>query len=491
MRDILTRRDAKRHLLTRGKVSETPLHIAAHWPRGMELLLQLGEDIVTGIIDAEDDNGSTALNYALKLNEPECVSMLLESGAGMDLEVIQNIAKWEMTSGQSAATPILAQALVRRRKELLSIAEESNEGRRILDNMSLTKDVLVQEDAFELVWALREKGVSLPEALQRVQPGSVYHCAHMNEETAESLLRAGFSHTNVDFLGFTPPMTTDLVGLSHRYESKIMYSHSALSLVEWFLNHGEDLSRSIPEAAVVQTTTNQGDSSHGVCLVHRIASELGRSMRYQTAFGSERHTAVLQQILSSPVLDSCECLCTQHGCSAASVLSREVWRLANGTTTPGEVSGFDRTTWRIVMDLLTSRLSGNPGARQFASNFVRVSTFERLGMSHTCCRYVDNSGKYEEPGNGVASAILKRGYKMVELMDHVDVTEIQEEERYLAGLLEVLMEEFEVKYEELGLPLDEFFLTYWWVRMDEVEAGNKVSREELEALRTTGVVLDA
>lgn len=491
MCDILTRSDAKSHILARGKVGETPLHIATCWPRGVELLLQLGGNTITGIIDAEDDNGSTALDYALKLNEPECVSMLLESSAEMDLEGIQNIARWEMTSGQVAVTPILAQALVRRRKELLCLANEHIHGSMEPDYLSPKGEILVQEDAFELVQGLREKGISLPKGFQSVQPGSVYHCAYMNDETAESLFSAGFSHTNVEFLGFTPLMTIDLVGLSHRYETKIMYSHSALGLVDWFLNHGEDLSRPIPAGAVGQTTASQGDISHGACLVHHIASEMGRSMRYQTAFGSDQHTPVLQQVLTSPVLDSCECLCTQHGCSAASILSREVWKLANRATTPGKLSGFDRTTWRIVVDLLTSRLSGHPGARQFASDFIRVSTFERLGMSHTCCRYVENSGKFEDHDNGVTFAILKGEYKMIEVMDHEDVSEIQEEERYLTELQEVLVEEFEAKYEELGCPLGDFFMTYWWTRMGEVDAGSSVSGEELDALRRTGVIFHA
>lgn len=488
MCDILARSDAKDYLMIRGKVGETPLHVATYWPRGMELLLQLGGDTLTGIIDAEDDDGSTALDYALKLNEPECVRMLLDSSAEMNLEQIQNIAKWEMSSRQVAVTPTLAQALVRRRETLLCLVNEHIRGTTSPEHSSMEKTSLIQEEAFELVQALRKKDVDLPKEFRTVQPGSVYHCAYMNDETAESLFSAGFSHTNVEFLGFTPLMTTDLVGLSHRYEANIMYSHSALCLVDWFLDHGEDLSRPLPRDAITTRAASGGDVSHGIRLVHRIASELGRSMRYQTAFGSERHTPVLQRILTSPVLDSCECLCTQNGCSAASVMAREVWKLANGTKTPGELSGFDRMTWRIVMNLLTSRLSNHPGPRQFASDFIRVSTFERLGMSHTCCRFVENGGKYEDPDNGVTCAILNGEYKMAEVMDRDDVAEIQEEERYLAELLEVLVEEFEVKYEELSLRLDDFFLTYWWTRMGEVDAGSNVSGEELEALRRTGAV---
>lgn len=459
----------------------------------MELLLQLGGDAITSIIDAEDDNGSTALDYALKLNEPECVSMLLDSSAEMNLEAVQNIARWEVTSRQVAVTPILAQALARRREELLRLLNEHVRESITPDDSSMEKERMVQEEAYEVAQALRDKGVRLPRQFRSVQPGSVYHCAYMNDETAESLFKAGFSHNNVDFLGFTPLMTTDLVGLSHRYQSKIMYSHSALSLVNWFLDHGEDLRRPIPSGAVTaRTTTARGDAPHGICLAHHIASQMGRSMRYQTAFGSERHTPVLQRILTSPVLDSCECLCTQNGCSAASVLSREVWKLANETTTiPGEMSGFDRTTWCVVVDLLTNRLSNHPGARKFASDFIRVSTFERLGMSHTCCRFRENGGKYENPDKGVTFAILKGEYKMVDIMDCDDVAEIQEEERYLAELLEALVEEFEMKYEELKLPLANFFLSYWWARMAEVDTGNSISGEEFEALRGTGVIFQA
>lgn len=489
VRHILTRSDAKDHLLTRGKVGETPLHISTQWPRGMELLLQLGGDTVANIINAEDDNGASPLDYALKLNEPDCVSMLLANSAEMDLEVVQNIARWETTPRKLAITPILTKNLVQRRKRLLCFANEHIQRRFVLENFSLKKEDLVQEDAFQLIRALREEGVILPKEFQSVQPGSVYHCASMNDETAESLFSSGFSHANVKFLGYTPLMTTNLINLSERYEREMMYSHSSLSLVEWFLRHGEDLSRPIPEAATARRTASTGDGAPGVCLVHQIASEMGRSMRYQTAFGCERHTPILQQVLTSPVLDSCECFCTQNGCSAASVLSREIWKLASGTSTPGELSGFDRTTWHMVMELLTSRLSDHSGARDFASDFIRVSTFERLGMSHTCCKFIDNNGKYEDPDNGVTFAILKGEYKMVEIMDSEDVAEIQEEERYLEGLLEMLMEEFEVKYDELGLSLAEFFLVYWWVRMDEVDAGSKVSKEELEALRRTGVVL--
>lgn len=490
MYEILTHSDAKMHLLTRGKVGETALHVATHWPRGMELLLELGGDTVTGIIDAEDDNGSTALDYALKLREPECVRMLLDSSAEMDLEVLENVAKWESDRAQMDIVPILASSLAQRRKKLLCLANGCMEDSTTLKSTSRDMEELIQEDAFEVVQALKDQGIRLPKEFRNVQPGSVYHCAYMNNETIESLFRAGFSHTNIAFLGLTPLMTIDLFDISRRDHINSRISHSALGLVDWFLGQGDDLSRPIPANGVTRRTASRDDISHGVCLAHRVASEMGRSLQYAAAFGSERYIQISQRMLTSPVLDSCECLCTQNGCSAGSVFSREVWKVVSRTATTGKSCDFDRTAWLLIMNVLESRLSGHPGACQFALDFIRVSTFERVGMSHTCCRFVDNSGKYQSPDNGVTMAILRGEYKIVEIMDADDVVEIQEEERFMGQVFEALVKEFDVKFKELGLSLRDFFFSYWWPRMAGIEAENKVTKEELTAIRNIGVVLE-
>jgi ankyrin repeat protein len=490
--EILGRSDAQKHLSARGKIGETPLHVASSWPRGMELLLHLGGDTISTIIDADDDNGSTALDYALKINEPDCVKMLLEASADMELESIQNIAKWEQGREKWAVIPILTQSLAHCRREILRFASESVLQRPDIKNLNIKEGYLLQEDAFELVQALLAAGIDVPKRFRSARPGSVYHSTHMNLELAQSLLSSGFDHTAVELSGFTPLMTVDLVGLSRRHEAANLlgFDPGALDLVDWFLSHGEDLNTPIPTSGFIQ---EEGCEKHprGPRLAHRVASELGRCLRWPLALSGDRCTALLPEILTSPVTDSCSCLCTRDGCNAASVFTRELWGSIRGGDAPHGQSALGQASVRVIMEFLTRHLSSHLGARQFATDFIRVSTFERLGMSHTCCRFIDNGGRYEDPGNEVAYAILKGEYKMLEVMDPDDVAEIQEEERYLEGLLEVLVEEFEVKYAELGLPLADFFLTYWWVRMDEVDAGNNVSREELEALRTTGVVLDA
>lgn len=488
--EILRSSDIKRHFSARGKIGETPLHIATSWPRGMELLLHLGGEHVSKIIDAEDDNGSTALDYALKMNEPDCVRMLLRKSAGMDLENMQNIEKWEQGREKWAIIPILTDALAERRRNLLEFASETVHQRADLASLSIEKGGLLQEDAFGLIQTLLARGVNVPEKFRNVRPGSVYHSAHMNVEMAASLFNSGFDRTAVSFLGFTPLMTVDLVALSRRHEAANLLGldPGALGLVDWFLSHGEDLGTPIPTSGLIRSLGSEVNPQ-GPRLVHRIASELGRCLRWPLALSGDRCTALLSGILTLSETDSCSCLCTRGGCSAASVFSRELWGSIRGNSAPHAQPALGQESVRMMLDFLTRRLSGHPETRNFTSSFFRVSTFERLGLSHTCCRFVKNSGTYEGDENGVALAILKGEYKVVEIMDPEDVAEIQEEDIYLAELLEELMQEFDVKFEELGLPLGDFFRSYWWVRMDEVESENKVSREELEALRRTGVVL--
>ncbi|KAK7428628.1 hypothetical protein QQZ08_004890 [Neonectria magnoliae] len=109
-------------------------------------------------------------------------------------------------------------------------------------------------------------------------------------------------------------------------------------------------------------------------------------------------------------------------------------------------------------------------------------------MKHTCCTYDSSTlESLEVP----TRAILRGTYQPVHTMDPEEIAEIQEEDQYSATRLDDLVEEFESKFCELNQPFDEFFFGYWWGKMDEVEAEKEVlSREVIEAIRETGVVLE-
>ncbi len=62
-------------------------------------------------------------------------------------------------------------------------------------------------------------------------------------------------------------------------------------------------------------------------------------------------------------------------------------------------------------------------------------------------------------------------------MDTGEIEEIHEEDRHMAELLEDLMDEFEVKFSEMNVPLQQFMESYWLPRMQKV----KEERGEMSA----------
>ena len=100
-------------------------------------------------------------------------------------------------------------------------------------------------------------------------------------------------------------------------------------------------------------------------------------------------------------------------------------------------------------------------------------------MRHTCCGYTMRTRNRRF-----------RRYEVPNLLEVTEVEEIREEDRYLAELLDTLVEEFERKFRELDVPLSQFVEEYLWPRVDEaMEEQDEVSSEDLHAIRDIGVVL--
>lgn len=130
---------------------------------------------------------------------------------------------------------------------------------------------------------------------------------------------------------------------------------------------------------------------------------------------------------------------------------------------------------KLIESLTINKIKDN-----VAFDFISVFTFERLGMRHTCCRYTMRPEHRH----------LCR-YHVPDLIELNEVEEIREEERYLAGLMDTLVEEFERRFRELDMPLSQFVKEYLWPRVDEAMGEqDEVSSEDLHAIREVGVVLD-
>lgn len=120
--------------------------------------------------------------------------------------------------------------------------------------------------------------------------------------------------------------------------------------------------------------------------------------------------------------------------------------------------------------------------RQALLDFVRVITFDDLGMNHTCCKYKFDTRK--------RASVIANVYDQIWMMDAKEVTEIQEEDRYLADTLDRLMDDFSIIFNGPDLDLGKFW-KYWRTRVEVVEeTKEEMTCEDIRAIREIGVNLE-
>ena len=103
----------------------------------------------------------------------------------------------------------------------------------------------------------------------------------------------------------------------------------------------------------------------------------------------------------------------------------------------------------------------------------RFHTFQKLKLRHTCCT--------------MGWALQTTDMVFEELGDEEDRQEIRLEQKEQVARLEALVEEFDSKYQAMGIPIIDFFEGYWQQRMNEVI--NEKSQIDKEKLNEIGVVL--
>lgn len=475
------------HVLEKSRNLESPLHAATPWPKGVELLLLLGGDAVQTIIDAPNAFGESPLEYALQLSQLSSIRLLLNANAEIDLETMLNIETsrmrdWSMAQSDEVIE-FLCQTLADRRKKMLCLALEWLPDHEI-HRLELRDQSMLQDNAFEVSESLRYHGHHSLPWFGKVRPGSIFYSACLSRVLAQALLRAGFQSPTETFNGFTPLMTVDLYYLTYR-----RYLEGTVDLVTWFLDHGADLHSSIPVSGLRGTVTQSKGRASNFKAIHRIADAYGEGLNrcYITA---EDHSRVshMRCVINDASTDPCRCYCSYAGCTPAAICTRSLWK-KDASTEEFTVLGHHDVLHRGV-ELLSLLLSSlDERQPDVAADIIRVSTFQRLGMKHTCCKYLPIG--LEAPKSGICHAILAGEYQVVDIMDPEEVTEIQEEDQHLALRLETLVAEFRTKYNEQKVSFHDFFWGYWWQRMDEVEAErDEVRVDDLGSIQEIGVILD-
>ena len=389
----------------------TPLHLSIDWPLGVKILLAAGVQANGGVLGHPWEwtaERTTPLRYAIANRQDEAILLLLSADSGSD-ETDHSVFQEIIWSGYEPSSLIVTVAIetmvqISNRLRNLAIAHLSPSE---LDRLCISReDGQIQIlDAYAAPTAnvLENVRVKIPGAL-KPDPvvSTVYHINQCSLELADRLWSSGFRDTNVhDEFGFTP--------------LHMACRRGQLDRVNWFMSHGGD-----------PTTVVRGHSLNAFHL-------LSCGMRHWVSLKEENNPTRYPDIASriaglfgTSCQDDCRCACSPGGCTPTSVLLRAgAWNWCE------KANLF--SLWCQSADL-------SPDAIKICClEFARLETFERLGITHVCC---------------------KIGYSAVSCKPQDTIEEIQDEESEMIDQLEswmVLYEEERAKFEGSAVE----FLSKW------------------------------
>ncbi|KAI0849314.1 hypothetical protein F5Y00DRAFT_269636 [Daldinia vernicosa] len=472
---------------------QTALHFAVNWPKGLSLLIKYGGQSIQSIINGRGGSPASIppLNYALHMREVDSIKLLLDAGASIPSSCFQFFAQDVDTDERAKqAMYVVVESLVRERKDLFQLALRYLPPEKIQE-LELRNDELLDDKAFIVAKALRQEHVPMPTAYDFLQPGSVYHWGGLTYRIAQKLFEVGFRKTDAKLHGCTPLITFKTCSL---YKGHHAYGlETLLKLVGWFKDHGTNLHAPayMPSNLFRFDGTMEGDAASYIntprppLTIHYLMDVLGyltwpKILRLSSEF--DRHIAeqtytanqlILSSLFEDNTTDSCCCFCATDGCTPTSKYLTSIireydyfWYDVNikymvGATRLAELATPDSNKYKVSVE------------------YIRLITFEALGMHHTCCRCKRPEERDPLVGNNP-----------VHLLDIAEIKEIREEDRYLAKQLEVLMDEFEERFQELNAPLSEFIEQYLVARLEEIgQERDEISAEDLRTIRETGVIL--
>ncbi|KAI1631059.1 hypothetical protein F4809DRAFT_634069 [Biscogniauxia mediterranea] len=310
--------------------------------------------------------------------------------------------------------------------------------------------------AAEIVAALERKGIS-PYRCLKLEPydyrlchpdsgldcGSIFHRI-VSAEHAELAFNLGFRDVDMPFGGETP--------LCRTCRGRFYYPRNRLSYACWLIDHGADYTlRVVDKYNPSRRTVAHYLSDTLVCYL-----TWDRHRPYPTY---DREVRQLYNLLSNlQIEDDCVCGCSapSQGCYPLTILLNSLQKYAGNAD---------------MISILESICSGIQSEMLFES-VIRVLTFHRLGIRHTCCNKAKNQNHTTYFG------------------DELDC--IRDEDEALLKRLEVLVTEFVNKFSRGGCTLSEFIQGTWTTRMeqiDEEERSRILTQEEKDSLRSIGVEL--
>jgi hypothetical protein len=232
-------------------------------------------------------------------------------------------------------------------------------------------------------------------------------------------------------------------------------------LATWLLDHGADPTWTHP----VYSTS----------YAHNFARKATRAARSETGL---RALEDISHLLIRPERDRCKCACSEAGCYALGCAVQECIRCSDFMAAQVHYRRH-QYVGPSVHPYLFGLVQQDSDAAWMSSAILRVLTFEKLSLTHTCCYQL--RGK---PDRKIGCCHpVKAGKDILDL------------ERPDIDLLNTLVADFEVKWEAYRKPFVTFMNRVWKPRMREIREETRKRRESERpayeaAVRNVGVVLE-
>ena len=421
-------------------VPYSPLCFAIGWPAGIRTLLDAGA------------NPSTAIHCAISYEDDVSLKAFLDGGSllyapstswrsqgfwqnGPFSESVLSYALWHARNRsdfEPNIIPLIIRTLIRTRRSLMTLAKE-NLSLIDLNELGWTnvadEGTLLDSAAAAVFRRLEKDRVEMPDNLRPRPMKTVYHDAWMTAEVAETLYKAGFKEVDMlDDQGFTPLLLNCHNGGCSTFEERT-------KCLLWFLRNG---------ANQIVFPVLRGNS-----LIHYLAATLSRkSSAGMTDSLLRKLLKEICQLLPPDTRDDCYCFCSKGGCSYTSTLLK----YGIPSSIPGRLGGPEEygrwkdkkcmlERWQL---LFTSREMDHSSY----ADACRFEIFERLGMRHTCCKFVDrNFGDLP----------------MIETLPLSEVNEFHEEDKFLQWQLDALTDLYDNLYRQFREHRAMFWNTWWTV----------------------------
>jgi hypothetical protein len=288
---------------------------------------------------------------------------------------------------------------------------------------------------------------------------NLYHTRDLSLEAARCLWEAGFK--DVDNLSGFYQEDVDTSATPLWIQARIPFSPETFrfprfswGLIEWLVEKGAMLNWVHPS---LQTTP-----------AHLIASNYACERQYHEIEASKRIGCVNGQfvefLLHVEHVDQCLCYCSDSGCRVLGCAVKSFERFPPSTSTRQRFQepNLDPVFQAVDLKRLRSAESGLA--------VIRTLTFDKLGMTHTCC-----------------VRLITHGCKQTE----EELQDISYMESKDINLLESLMVDFEHTWAEHAGTSKEYIETVWKPRMeDEIGHSSKeVDLDTIERIQEIGVNL--